>query len=102
MRAGMLSGAAALVLAGTGVLAANWTTAGPVAAPARGAAPYSGAPSRSMGAVSPTATAGDRYAHNVTAGAACSPLGASGFTAQVRLLRCATTSTDPHPRWRAP
>jgi hypothetical protein len=45
---------------------------------------------------------GDRYAHGVTAGATCSPVGALGFTAQTKVLQCSSTAADPHPRWRAP
>jgi hypothetical protein len=117
------SGAAALVLAGAGAslaaLATSTNTDGArrqvgdvvssrsvdsaspdPAAPDPGAAPGTAA---SRAAAPPVPGAGpDRYAHDVTEAAACSPPGALGFTAQVRVLRCASTATDSLPRWRTP
>ena len=44
----------------------------------------------------------DGYAHNVSAGATCPRNGALGFTTDVRMVLCATTSSDPRLRWRIP
>jgi hypothetical protein len=120
MRAGLLSGAAALILVGAGVVVASLATApGGTTTPAGGSGPAvvvssppvdtipssrvgSGAPVTRAPAPPVPGTSGDRYAHNVTAGATCSPVGALGFTAQVKPMRCTTTATDPHPRWHTP
>ncbi len=50
----------------------------------------------------PAAIGGDGYVRNVEPGASCDAPGARGFTPQLRLTLCATTATDPHPRWRTP
>ena len=48
----------------------------------------------------PAAGGGDHYARNVTPGATCSPAGAHGFATHGKVVQCATTSSDPRPRWR--
>ncbi|MEU7876102.1 hypothetical protein [Dactylosporangium sp. NPDC049140] len=121
MRRPWVIASAAAVMAAGGALAAVLTT-GP--ATTTGPAPPAGEPGptaavggrESMvatiaspvpGTSAPAAapvpgTSGDGYARNVTAGAACSPVGAVGFSAQATLLRCAPDTADPQPRWRRP
>lgn len=48
----------------------------------------------------PAAAHGDSYAHNVKPGTPCARAGARGFTADVTLMRCTTTTADSRLRWR--
>ena len=116
---------AVLLLSGAGVRIATMLNSGPVTAPAvvnqtgssapetsgsqslqptaAGSRPATRDPSASPGPLDPPAAAnGDRYAHNVQPGAKCTTAGARGFTADVKLMRCATTSADSRLRWRKP
>jgi hypothetical protein len=119
MRVGLVAGAAAVVLVVAGVVGASLLSSAGTTTPAGRTGPRVVVGSQSASTNSPGSkdapgmvasrttaplvpgTSGDRYAHNVAAGAACSPVGALGFTAQVRPLRCTTITTD-QPRWRAP
>lgn len=73
------------------------TTGTPTTAQSTTAQPTAGPPNA---APAVPGTHGDGYVRNVTAGAACSPAGALGFTVDMKQVRCETTATDPNPRWR--
>jgi hypothetical protein len=78
---------------------------GPVAASNLASPPATSPPAAPRSGPStapPAAGRGDLYARNVRTGATCAPAGARGFTSHVQLVVCATTATDPHPRWRRP
>jgi hypothetical protein len=69
---------------------------------ASGAAPLALAGALLAGLATSAGTDEPRRAGGVATAATCTPTGALGVTARVRVLLCASTATDPQPRWRTP
>lgn len=95
---GLESKGSAQPAAASSLLPASQPAAGAASQPAAGTKPPRALTTAAT--LPPAAGGGDHYARNVTPGATCAPVGARGFTAHGKVVRCATTSSDPRPRWR--